>query len=177
MSIELQGLESIQRSLNNLSQALDAKQMKTTMNTIGGMITNTIEDSFESERSPWGEKWKPLKVVSYHLGYSIGKGKSPHTKKGKQSVGFSKYIENKKILRESGNLADKWLTKATSESVEVSGNAKSKKGFAYGAVHQWGSKKVPIRRFLPVDESGGLEPKLQEMIESYLEKRITSVLS
>ncbi len=176
MSIELQGFESIQKSLSNLSQALDTKQMKSTMTTIGGMITNTIEDSFENERSPWGEKWKPLKVVSFHLGYSIGKGKSTHTKKGKESAGFSRYIENKKILRESGKLADKWLTKATSDSVEVSGNAKSKKGFAYGVVHQWGSKKVPIRRFLPVDESGGLEPKLQETIESYLNAKMDEAI-
>lgn len=176
MSIEITGLQAIQKSLNTLSQSLGKREMKSTMSTIGGMITNTIEDSFEKEQSPWGEKWKPLKIVSYHLGYSIGKGKKTHTKKGKQTAGFSRYVENKKILRESGALAGKWLTTATSESVEVSGNAKSKKAFAYGIVHQWGSKKIVARKFLPIDESGELEGRLQKQIESYLDAKVEEAL-
>lgn len=176
MSIEITGLDNIQKSLNTLSQSLGKREMKSTMHTIGNMLTNTIEESFENERSPWGEKWKPLKIVSFHLGYSIGKGKKTHTKKGKESAGFSRYIQNKKILRESGNLADRWVVEASNDSVEISSNAKSKSGFTYGAVHQWGSKKVVARQFLPINAGGGLEPKLQKQIEGYLDSKIEQAI-
>lgn len=176
MSIQIQGLEAVQTTLNNLSKTLSKTEMKNTMATIGGMVRNEIEESFEEERSPWGEKWKPLKTVSYHLGYSISKGKKTHTKKGKQSVGFGKYIGGKKLLRESGNLADRWSVRADNSSVEVSGNAKSKKGFVYGAVHQWGSTKVAARKFLPIDERGELEPRLQGRIENYLNTKVDEAL-
>ncbi|MBE0515730.1 hypothetical protein [Sulfurimonas sp.] len=47
------------------------------------------------------------------------------------------------------------------------GQAKSEKGFEYGAVHQWGSskKKIPSRKFLPLDESGVIAPRVYEEIK------------
>jgi len=156
MSIEITGLETIQKSLNTLSQSLGKTEMKSTMTTIGNMITNTIEESFEREQSPWGEKWREL---------------DPKTKKQKQRKGKSNLI-----LRSSGDLADEWQVTASSESVEVSSNAKSEKEFAYGAVHQWGSKKVAARKFLPISESGELEPKLQKQIEGYLDSKIEQAI-
>jgi phage gpG-like protein len=176
MPIEIQGLEEIQSSLNKLSQTLSPAQMKTTMNTIGNMVQNKIEESFEKEQSPWGEKWKPLKIVSFHLGYTIGKGKNTHTKKGKQTADFLRYTQNKKILRESGDLSDRWLAHADASSVTVASNVKSQKGYPYGAVHQWGSKRVHARRFFPVDESGRLESGLQKQIEDYLDKKIEQAI-
>jgi phage gpG-like protein len=131
--------------------------MKTTMNTIGNMVQNVIEESFEKERSPWNEEWEKLKDA---------------TIKHKQKKGKS----NKK-LRFEGDLADFWLPHATASSVVIANNkGKSPKGFAYGAVHQWGSKKVPVRRFFPVDESGKMESGLQKQIEDYLDKKIEDAM-
>lgn len=156
MSIEIQGIEAIQKSLDALSKTLGKREMKSTMSTIGGMVKNVIEDSFEQERSPWGEKWKAL---------------NPKTTKQKQKKNKSNLI-----LRNSGSLADRWSVTATSSSVEVSGNAKSNKGYAYGAVHQWGSKKVAARKFLPIKENGDLEEKLKGNIEKYLANKVDEAL-
>ncbi|MGE4510631.1 MAG: phage virion morphogenesis protein [Sulfurimonadaceae bacterium] len=157
MPIEIQGLEEIQSSLNKLSQTLSPAQMKTTMNTIGNMVQNKIEESFENEKSPWNEKWEKLKDAT--LQYKLKKGKSS------------------KKLRFDGNLADFWLPHATASSVVIANNkGKSPKGFAYGIVHQWGSKRVPVRRFFPVDKSGKMESGLQKQIEDYLDKKIEDAM-
>jgi len=156
MSIEIQGLESIQNSLNKLSQTLSPAQMKTTMNTIGNMVQNVTEESFEKERSPWGEKWEKLKDATI----------KHKQKKGKSS----------KKLRFEGDLSDRWLAHADASSVVIASNVKSPKGFAYGVVHQWGSKKVPARRFFPVDKSGKMESGLQKQIEDYLDTKIEQAI-
>ncbi|MDD3467490.1 MAG: phage virion morphogenesis protein [Campylobacterales bacterium] len=156
MSIEIQGLQNIQSSLNKLSQTLSPAQMKTTMNTIGNMVQNVIEESFEKEQSPWGEKWEKLKDAT--LKHKLKKGKSS------------------KKLRFEGDLSDRWLTHADATSVTIASNTKSPKGYPYGAVHQWGSKKVPARRFFPVDESGKMESGLQKQIEDYLDKKIEDAM-
>lgn len=156
MSIEITGIEAIQKSLDALSKILSKGEMKNTMSTIGGMVRNVIEDSFEQERSPWGEKWEALK---------------PKTAKQKQRKNKSRLI-----LRNSGSLADRWSVTATSSSVEVSSNAKSNKGYVYGAVHQWGSKKVVARKFLPIKENGDLEEKLSGKIEEYLADKVDEAL-
>lgn len=156
MPIEIQGLESIKSSLDKLSQTLSPAQMKTTMNTIGNMVQNVIEESFEKEQSPWGQKWEKLKDAT--LKHKLKKGKSS------------------KKLRFEGDLSDRWLTHADASSVTIASNVKSPKGFAYGAVHQWGSKRVPVRRFFPVDESGKMENGLQKQIEDYLDQKIEQAM-
>lgn len=156
MSIEIQGLESIYSILDKLSQTLSPTQMKTTMNTIGNMVQNVIEESFEDEKSPWGQKWERLKDATI----------KHKQKKGKSS----------KKLRFEGDLSDGWLTHADASSVVIASNTKSPKGFAYGEVHQWGSKRVPARRFFPVDESGKMESGLQKRIEDYLDKKIEQAI-
>lgn len=130
--------------------------MKTTMNTIGNMVQNKIEESFENEESPWNEKWEKLKDAT--LKYKLKKGKSS------------------KKLRFDGDLAERWKPHVDEKSVVIANNIKSPKGFAYGVVHQWGSKRVPARRFFPVDESGRLESGLQKQIEDYLDKKIEQAI-
>lgn len=152
MSIEIQGLNEVRKSLSELSKVLEPAQMKTTMNTIGNMVQNVIEESFENQSDPWGKKWESLKEST----------KKEKIRKAKSS----------NILRRDGNLADRWQVYATGDTVEISGNAKSKSGFEYGAVHQWGGKKVAARAFLPIDAGGNMEKGLSEDIEKYLEEKL-----
>jgi len=153
MSIEIEGIDKVQEKLSALAEGLTGAQMKRKMHSVGNMLLNSIEDSFETETGPFGEVWAPRKRT-----------------KPKQST---------KILRDSGDLADRWMVNASANEVAVSNNVAW-----YGVVHQWGTSKagrkhnavIPARPFLPVDKSGMLEPKLQEDIEEYLLGEIGRVL-
>lgn len=149
MPIEIQGIESVQKKLKTLDDALSASKMRGTLLTVGNMVKNSITESFQNESSPFGEKWTPLKIA---------------TIKTKARRG-----ESSKILRASGVLADTWIVEADDKGIMVSGNAKSSKGYAYGYVHQFGKSKRP---FLPIDDKGNSEPRLLKTIDTYLDNKI-----
>lgn len=148
--IEVKGLEELQTKLKSL-QNID-KKAKPLMQTLGNILQNEIEASFENESSPFGQKWQALK---------------PSTIRQKQKLGKSS-----NILRSDGNLADKWIVKADDKKATVSNNIK-KNGFAYGLVHQFGTNKagrsknvrIAARPFLPVDKSGHLPNRTKQAIE------------
>lgn len=149
--IEVKGLEKLQVKLKNLQNL----QHRTAplMTQLGEILKNSIEDSFENETSPFGERWKPL---------------SKNTLKNKLKKG-----ESERILRREGNLADRWLLKTTNKKASVSNNA-SYKGFAYGLAHQFGANgagrgkniKIPARVFLPVDKNGKLAKDVKLEVEN-----------
>ena len=155
MATEIKGLEEVQKTLQKLSQVVSPSEMKNTIHTVGNMVRNTIEESFENQSDPWGKKWEKLSA------------KTIIAKKGKG-----------KILRATGELEDKWNIEATSSEVKVFGQGKSDKGYEYGAVHQWGSSKknIPSRKFLPIDESGNIEEKLKKEIGGYVEDKLKNIL-
>lgn len=148
--IEVKGLEELQTKLKSL-QNID-KKTKPLMQTLGNILQNKIEDSFENESSPFGQKWQALK---------------PSTIKQKQRRGKSL-----NILRSDGNLADRWIVKADDKKATVSNNT-NKNGFAYGLVHQFGTNKagrsknvrIATRPFLPVDKGGHLPDRTKQAIE------------
>ena len=148
--IEVKGLEELQTKLKSLQNI--EKKTKPLMQTLGNILQNEIEASFENESSPFGQKWQALK---------------PSTIRQKQKLGKSS-----NILRSDGNLADKWIVKADDKKATVSNNT-NKNGFAYGLVHQFGSNKagrsknvkIPARPFLPADRGGKLPSKTKEVIK------------
>ena len=148
--IEVKGLEELQTKLKSL-QNID-KKTKPLMQTLGNILQNEIEASFENESSTFGQKWQALK---------------PSTIRQKQKLGKSS-----NILRSDGNLADKWIVKADDKKATVSNNT-NKNGFAYGLVHQFGTNKagrsknvrIAARPFLPVDKSGHLPNRTKQAIE------------
>ena len=148
--IEVKGLEELQTKLKSL-QNID-KKTKPLMQTLGNILQNEIEASFENESSPFGQKWQALK---------------PSTIRQKQKLG-----KPSNILRSDGNLADKWIVKADDKKATVSNNT-NKNGFAYGLVHQFGTNKagrsknvrIAARPFLPVDKSGHLPNRTKQAIE------------
>ena len=155
--IEVKGLEELQNKLESL-QSIENKT-KPLMQTLGNILQNKIEDSFENESSPFGQKWQALK---------------PSTIKQKQRHGKSL-----NILRSDGNLADRWIVKADDKKATVSNNT-NKNGFAYGLVHQFGSNKagrshnikIPARAFLPVDKNRNLPKDLEDVVKKVMIKFI-----
>ena len=153
--IEVKGLEELQTKLKSL-QNID-KKTKPLMQTLGNILQNEIEASFENESSSFGQKWQALK---------------PRTIRQKQKLGKSS-----NILRSDGNLADKWIVKADDKRATVSNNT-NKNGFAYGLVHQFGSNKagrgknvkIPARPFLPVDRSGNLPGRVKDVVKNVVIK-------
>lgn len=157
MSIIVKGLDELQTKLDKLSSHLNGSAIKQNLSTIGEMVKNEIEESFDNEKSPFGGNWKPLKEST----------KKQKHKRGKSS----------KILRSDGNLADNWVTKSSKNKVTISNNA-SANGFPYGLSHQFGSSKrnIPKRPFLPINSSNNLESGLVGDIMDFLEDEITQVL-
>lgn len=153
--IEVKGLEELQTKLKSL-QNID-KKTKPLMQTLGNILQNEIEASFENESSPFGQKWQALK---------------PNTIRQKQKLGKSS-----NILRSDGNLADKWIVEADDKKATVSNNT-NKNGFAYGLVHQFGTNKagrsknvkIPARPFLPVDRSGNLPGRVKDVVKKVVIK-------
>ena len=193
MPIELRGLEEIQRKLQALESSLDEAGMRRKLNTIGGMIKNSIMESFENETSPFGQRWKPLSSVTAFANF--GGGGIKNVKRGRQNAYYKNGKKQKKsflsvfgaggsrrILVLSGALAGHWVVRASAKSVTVSNNSSSG-GFAYGLTHQFGTTRagkhkkinIPARPFLPIDSSGNLEPKLAKDINDYLENEVLKV--
>ena len=164
--IEVTGTEAIQAKFKELIQL--GQNSEPLMHEIGNKVENRIDQNFE-EQGYYGEKWAPIKVISYHLGYSIGKGKNTHTKKGKQTASFMDYISRKnKILIETG-LLSKFSVQASADQVIVGTNA------WYGKFHQDGTKKMVARRFMPIDKNGNIDPRMSRDIEEYLVGKIKKI--
>jgi len=137
--IKAKNFDKLEKKLEKISK-IDV----TLLNTIGQKVVTEIKFAFEDERSPFGERWKPL---------------SPATLKRKKGS---------KILRESGNLATLWRVKVDGNKVKIYNNAEAR-GFKYGRTHQFGSKRVPARPFLPVKDGqmdANLKKILQKLIKS-----------
>ena len=153
--IEVKGLEELQTKLKSLQNI--EKKTKPLMQTLGNILQNEIEASFENESSPFGRKWQALK---------------PSTIKQKQRHGKSL-----NILRLDGNLADRWIVKADDKKATVSNNT-NKNSFAYGLVHQFGTNKagrsknirIAARPFLPVDRSGNLPGRVKDVVKKVIIK-------
>ena len=111
------------------------------------LILTVTEEAFDAQRSPDGTPWPDL---------------APATWKRKRT---------RRKLYESGNLQGSLSADSDAHSATVGVGATSR-GFAYGIVHQLGSRRVPARPFLPVDESGALtesvKEELLELLERYL---------
>ena len=189
MPVELKGLEEIQRKLQALESSLDEAGMRRKLNTIGGMVKNSVIESFENETSPFGQRWKPLSSVTAFANFGGG---IKNLKRGRQNAYYKNGKKQKKsflsvfgaggsrrILVLSGALAGHWVVRAGAKSVTVSNNSSSG-GFAYGLTHQFGTARagrhrnvhIPARPFLPVDGSGNLEPRLAKDINDYLKEEI-----
>jgi len=165
--ITITGVDEIKRAIAKISNRV--KNLEPIHAHIGNMILNSIEDSFEKEASPFGQKWKPLKIRTIHQSY---RGKR-YTKRGKHTKAFQRHVSGKKILTNSGTLSSSFSVDADDSGVAVGTN------LIYAPIHQFGgyagrskSAKIPARPYLPIDSSKRLESGLQSDILEYLKKKI-----
>ncbi len=182
MSIQVSGIEDINKSLQKLQTKLSSNQPL--MAKIGNYIREDIELAFENETSPFGQRWQPLSSVTAYI--QMGKGNVYTKNKKRQRKSFLKRYGaggKKRILVQSGNLARNWHVDAKENEVTVFNNS-SKGGFPYGLTHQFGSTNafgrginIPARPFLPIDNNGFLEKGLSRQIDEMLENEIEKIFT
>lgn len=189
---DFKSIAELQVYLNNISSKLTKYNTRTVLNSAGEMIRNIIEESFDNETDPvTNQKWKSISSVSAMASYNKGKLKgmkeNAHIKSGKR---LKKSFTNKygaggskKILQESGALAENWRVGSSNMRVDVYNNSKSN-GFPYGMSHVTGSDNLfgkgihlEARNFLPIDVQTGnltnkVEQKVLDMVLNYIENEV-----
>ncbi|WP_416829875.1 phage virion morphogenesis protein [Helicobacter ganmani] len=133
-------IEELQGKLERLSKVLENKTPL--LRRIANTMQNVTEESFQSQASPFGEKWKP---------------NSPRTIQKKQG---------NKILIKSGLLSQSFTQKITNNSAQIGTNKQ------YAAIHQFGGKAgrgkrvtIPARPFMPINKNGEIPKDLGERLE------------
>ncbi len=131
------------------------------MKIIGEIVRTSVVTNFEAGGRPTA--WKPLKVISYYLGYTIGRKREAYTQKGALQAAFQRYLAGKQILigrGMGGGLMGSVNSKAYPDRVVV-GTPK-----IYGAIHQLGGMagrgrkvNIPARPFLLVQNEDWAEIK------------------
>ncbi|WP_265820941.1 phage virion morphogenesis protein [Geovibrio ferrireducens] len=159
--------EELKRKLTSLQKKL--KNLRPILLEVGNMVRNDIEQAFEREQSPFGQRWQPLAVFTVLAGV---RGRLTG-KKGRETKQTHNYLQGRKILTASGQLGMSFTVKADSDSVTVGTNK------VYARIHHFGGKagrgrrtSIPARPFLPVSKSGQLEPSLQKGIIRYIERKL-----
>ncbi len=144
-------IEELQDKLERLSKILENKTPL--LRRIANTMQNTIEESFDKQTSPFGEKWKP---------------NSPKTLQKKRG---------NKILIQSGLLSQSFTQKVTGNSAQVGTNK------SYAAIHQFGGKAgrnkrvtIPARTFMPIKSNGEIPKDLGERLEGEVVDYLKKVL-
>ena len=144
-------IEKLQGKLERLSKALENKTPL--LRRIANTMQNTIEESFDKQASPFGEKWKP---------------NAPKTLQKKRG---------NKILIQSGLLSQSFTQKVTGSSAQVGTNKE------YAAIHQFGGKagrgkkvNIPARPFMPIKQNGEIPKDLGDRLEREVVDYLKNVL-
>jgi phage gpG-like protein len=144
----IEGMDKLQKTIAEVAKAIDANKVAARITSIIGKATRRSLSKQVSAVN--GVKWRPLNKE-----YAAQKKK----KYGK-----------KRTLERDGNLK-KIISRKTGEGERVIGTAaKSKKGYPYPAVHQFGSNNgvIPPRPFMPFDRDYDLAPRVAREIDNDL---------
>lgn len=87
------------------------------------VLLEQIEQGFDARRDPSGNKWRPRKGSYAHP-----------------------------MLEKTGAMRRSIYARAGRSEVRFGASARSRKGYPYPEVHQYGSKRVAQRQFLPEGE-------------------------
>jgi phage virion morphogenesis protein len=147
-NVSILGLSNLIKTLQNTEDKLQDTQPL--MLEIANHLHNIVLDSFESQSSPDGKAWTPIKS-------------------GK-----------KKILYKSGHMQDTSLYFDASNNSAVVGFNSISNGFQYPLTHQFGTDKagrnrnitIEARAFMPIKSDGslydGVEDELIAIVEEYI---------
>ena len=126
--------------------------MKPVMTRIGAFYERRVLESFKNESAPDGTPWKPLAQDTMMMGLARKKG---WNQKGGLSARGKRYIQGKRILRESGDLEGSIHFQADNDSVTIGSSG----SIPYAAIQQLGGKAgrglkvtIPGREYLAMNE-------------------------
>jgi phage virion morphogenesis protein len=142
MSIEIRGLDRLQRDLSNIIGNLENQEPL--MLDISQTLETATERSFEDENSPFGERWKRSKRAE-RTGTKTLRDTTSSRRRGRG---------NGQHLQDS-------INSSHGQDYAKIGTVKK-----YGKFHQWGTSKMVKRPFIPIDESGNIPNDLAEEIIS-----------
>ena len=124
-------------------QALTNPQVLHDLHNLAGRdIAELVQAGFAGEHDPNGDPWLPSKAAQR---------------------------EGRKTLRKTGALQDGIRWKADSRAVIIQTTGKAN---AYAAYHQYGTRRLPVRQFLPEGEIPlPYERKLSDTFRTYFRER------
>ncbi len=119
MQTEVTGLEDLQETLDDIEKK--TKDLKPLLKELANHLVNTVEESFETQTTPDGKRWSPIKKAT-HKNYRLG---------------------TDKILHKSGDMRDSLKSRVFKSSLTVGVNATAGyERYQYPLVHQFGTKKA-----------------------------------
>ncbi|EFB7094954.1 hypothetical protein H7W66_001739 [Campylobacter coli] len=139
---ELKGLENFLKKCENLENEQKQIILK---EIIAETLYKESKENLEKEQDSNGKKWAPLKQSTLK---SRKAQKIMHTKK----------------LFVTGSMQSSLHSGVENDRAFVALNA-TYKGFAYARVHQFGSKNVIARPFLPIDENLNINKRVARAME------------
>lgn len=166
---------AVQTALSRLQARVS--NMQPTMTRIGAFYERRVIENFKAESAPDGTPWKPLAQDTMLMGLARKKGWKMN---GGLSVKGKRYIQGKRILRESGDLEESIHFQADNNSVTIGSSG----SIPYAAIHQFGGKAgrgkkvtIPARPYLAMNRGTDLElaDRDREMILDIIRERIAEV--
>lgn len=156
--------------VRNALQALanKARDLSPVLDTIGEVVMERSKQRFATSTGPDGQRWQGNSVVTLQRLIARTRGKKGSVlKNGNLSKKSQTSLAGKKVLIDSGSLADQFGVARSARSVTI-GNT-----MIYAAIHQFGGKRsqfpnlwgdIPARPFLPITQDGQLYPAEETVI-------------
>lgn len=161
------GLDEVNARLGTLSREL--ADMQPTLEEIGNELANITDESFENQKSPWGEAWTPNSQATLDE-YVRKKGK------GKSAKAKAALAADKLILIDSGQLRTSITHEATKDSVTLTA------GKVYARIHQLGgeagrgkSVTLPARPYMPLKDEK-LNEGTQKVVNDMIMQRLIAAV-
>jgi len=145
-----------------------------TMQAIGAFYERRVLENFKNQSAPDGTPWKPLSEATLQMGLTRNKGRK---KNGYLSVRGTRYLQNKRILWEHGDLEGSIHSQATKDSVVIGTGGH----ILYDAIQQLGGKAgrghkvtIPAREYLGMNQGDEvvLTDEDQSMVMDLIRERL-----
>lgn len=149
MQIKLEGMDKVDKTLKGIENKLI--HTAPLMAELANHLYNTVETSFQTQKTPDGISWNPIKKTTH-----------------------KKIDGSQKILYASGHMQNSLYQDSNNKKASIGLNA-TKGGYPYPLIQQFGTKdnKIEARAFMPIKLDGSLyknvENQLEEIIEDYMQ--------
>lgn len=153
VNIRYSGLDEALQSLDSVKKVISDLSTETKM--IGDFLLDFFQNKvFDSEGGVLGSPWVPLTTQ-----YAVWK---------------AKHYGNQGILIATGTLRASWQLYTSTDSIILQNEAQTN-GIYYGAAHQQGAGRLPVREIMDFDDN--LLNQIRDMFIDSLNTRIESAVS